>query len=166
MITHTIESYWIPSQRTTKTKLQIFKKLLKFQIDEFWEGHYTLHTFWSCLIRCANKKWIWRVFLKIQSGHDSVHRWTDGRTDKVIPVYPTFNFIEAGGIMMPLWQKCFQEYLHSNVTSPPSPCSHNTGIIEALSYSWILFYLYISSLSQSWVLLYIYITYIIYFELI
>ena len=30
-------------------------------------------------------------------------RWTDGRTDgqtdKVIPVYPPFNFVEAGGIM-------------------------------------------------------------------
>ena len=27
-------------------------------------------------------KWIWRVFLKIQSGHDSVHRRTDGRMDR------------------------------------------------------------------------------------
>ena len=26
-------------------------------------------------------KWIQWVLLKIQSGHDSVHRWTDGRTD-------------------------------------------------------------------------------------
>ena len=39
------------------------------------------HTFWSCLIRCANMKWIQRVSLKIQSRHDSVHRRTDGRTD-------------------------------------------------------------------------------------
>ena len=28
---------------------------------------------------------------------DSVHRRTDGQTDKVIPVYPPFNFVEAGG---------------------------------------------------------------------
>ena len=36
--------------------------------------------------------------MKIQSGHDSVHRRTDGQTDKVIPVYPPINFVEAGGI--------------------------------------------------------------------
>ena len=98
MINHTIESYWIPSQKKTKSNFQIF---------EFWNGHYTRHTFWSCLIRCANMKWIRWVFLKIQSGHDSVHRQTDGQTDgrtdgptdKVIPVYPPINFVEAGGIM-------------------------------------------------------------------
>ena len=57
------------------------------------------HTFWRCLIRCANMKWIRWVLLKIQSGHDSVHRRTDGQTDKVIPVYPPFNFVEAEGII-------------------------------------------------------------------
>ena len=64
------------------------------------------HTFFSCLIRCANMKWIRWVLLKIQSGHDFVHRRTDGQTDgrtdgqtdKVILVYPPFNFVEVGGI--------------------------------------------------------------------
>ena len=46
------------------------------RLFEFWNGHYTRHTFWSCLIRCANMKWIRWVFLKIQSRHDSVHRRT------------------------------------------------------------------------------------------
>ena len=55
MIGHTIESYWIQSQKMTKSKLQI-KKI--HHIFEFWNGHYTRHTFWSCLIRCANMKWI------------------------------------------------------------------------------------------------------------
>ena len=32
------------------------------------------HTFWSCLIRCVNIKWIRRVLWKIQSGHHTVHR--------------------------------------------------------------------------------------------
>ena len=32
----------------------------------------------------------------IRSGHDSVHRQTDGWTDKVKPVYPPFNFVEGG----------------------------------------------------------------------
>ena len=81
MITHTIESYWIPSQKKTKSKLQILKNRQNFKIFEFWNGHFTRHTFWSCLIRCANMKWIRWVLLKIQSGHDSVHRRTDGQTD-------------------------------------------------------------------------------------
>ena len=62
-----------------------FKKLAKFQIFEFRNGHYTWHTF--CLIRCANMKWIRWVLLKIQSGHDSVHRRTDGQGDTSIPPY-------------------------------------------------------------------------------
>ena len=77
MITHTIESYWIPSQKMTKSKLQILKI----------RQNYTRHTFWSCLIRCANMKWIRWELLKIQSGHDSVHRWTDRQGDTSIPPY-------------------------------------------------------------------------------
>ena len=56
MITHTIESYWIPSQKKTKSKLQILRICQKF------------------------------------NGR------TDGQTDKVIPVYPPINFVEARGI--------------------------------------------------------------------
>ena len=37
-------------------------------------------------------KWIWQVLLKIQSGHDSAHRRTDGQCETSIP---PFNFIEA-----------------------------------------------------------------------
>ena len=57
------------------------------RIFEFWNGHYTRHTFWSCLIRCANMKWIRWVLLKIQSGHDSVHRRTDEQGDTSIPPF-------------------------------------------------------------------------------
>ena len=53
---------------------------------QFWNNHYMRHTFWSCLIRCANMKWI--QWVMSMSGHDSVHRRTDGQTDKVKPVYP------------------------------------------------------------------------------
>ena len=31
-----------------------------------------------------------------ESGQDFVHRQTDRRTDDVKPVYPPFNFVEAG----------------------------------------------------------------------
>ena len=44
-------------------------------------------------------KWIRWVFLKIQSRHDFVHRWTDGQMHKVIPVYPLSTSLK-GGIMM------------------------------------------------------------------
>ena len=73
------------SQKKTKSKLQIKKIRQNFKFLEFWNGHYTRHTFWSCLIRCANMKWIRWVLLKIQSGHDSVHRRTDGQGDTSIP---------------------------------------------------------------------------------
>ena len=93
--------HWVildPKSKEDKVKVTNLKNSPKFQIFEFWNGHYTRHTFWSCLIRWANMKWIRWVLLKIQSRHDSVHRRTDGQTDKVIPVYPPFNFVEAGGI--------------------------------------------------------------------
>ena len=76
MITHTIGSYWIPSQEEDKVKVTNSKNLPKFHYT-----HYTQHTFRSCLISCANMKWIQWVLLKIQSTHDSVHRRTDRGTD-------------------------------------------------------------------------------------
>ena len=89
----TIESYWIPSQKKTKSKL---KNLPKFQIFEFWNKHSTGHT-WSCLIKCANMKWIRWVLLKIQSGHDSVHRRIDGQTDQGETSIPHLQLRWSGG---------------------------------------------------------------------
>ena len=81
---HDYPYLWVildPKWKEDKVKVTIFR------IFEFWNGHYTLHTFWSCLIRCANMKWIRWVLLKIQSGHDSVHRGTDGQGDTSIPPF-------------------------------------------------------------------------------
>ena len=68
-----------------------FEEIVKIQICHFFIKLNTLHTFRSCLIRCINMKLIQLVLWKIQSGHDSVHKWMDvrtyGRTDKVKPVY-------------------------------------------------------------------------------
>ena len=95
---------WLPillshiGSRVKRRQSQSYKfkeKLLKFQVFEIWNKLYMWHTYWSGLIRCANMKWIRWVLLKIQSGNDSVHRWTDGQMDKVKPVYPPCNF---GGI--------------------------------------------------------------------
>ena len=87
---HDYPYHWVildPKSKDDKVKVTNFKNSPKFQIFEFWNGHYTRHTFWSCLIRCANMKWIRWVLLKIQSGHDSVHRRTDGQGDTSIPPY-------------------------------------------------------------------------------
>ena len=65
-----------------KVKVTNLKNLPEFAILEFWNKPYTWHTFWSCLIRCANMKWIRWVLLKIMSGHHSVHRRTDRWRDK------------------------------------------------------------------------------------
>ena len=82
---HDYPYHWVildPKSKEDKVKVKIFKNSPKFQIFEFWNEHYTRHTFWSCSIRCANMKWIQWVLLKIQSEHDSVHRWTHGEMDR------------------------------------------------------------------------------------
>ena len=81
---HDYPYHWVildPKSKEDKVKVTNLKNSPKFQMFEFCNGHYSRHTFWSCLIRCANMKWIRWLFLKIQSGHDSVHRRTDGRTN-------------------------------------------------------------------------------------
>ena len=81
---HDYPYHWVildPKSKEDKVKVTNLKNSPKFQNFKFLNGHYTQHTFSSCLIRCANMKWIGWVLLKIQSGQDSVHRRTDGRTD-------------------------------------------------------------------------------------
>ena len=87
---HDYPFYWVildPKSKEDKVKVTNFKNSPKFQIFELWNKHYTRQTFWSCLIRCANMKWIWQILLKIQSGHDSVHRRTDGQGETSIPPF-------------------------------------------------------------------------------
>ena len=67
----------VKRRQSQSYKFKEFAKSLHFQ---FRNKLYMRHTFWSCLIRCANIKCIRWVLLKIQSTHDSVHRQTDGRT--------------------------------------------------------------------------------------
>ena len=87
---HDYPYHWVildPKSKEDEVKVANLKNSPKFQIFEFRNGHYTRHTFWSCLIRCANMKWIRWVLLKIQSGHYSVHRRTDGQGDTSIPPF-------------------------------------------------------------------------------
>ena len=88
--------HWVildPKSKEDKVKVTNLKNSPKF--------HYTRHTFWSCLIRCANMKWIRWVLLKIQSGHDSVHRRTDEQTDRRTRWYqytPLSTSLKGGGV--------------------------------------------------------------------
>ena len=79
---HTTDWYQTQSQNKTKLKLQFFLNWLKILILEICKkNHYMPNVFGRCLIRCINMKWIQLVLWKIQSGHDSFHRWTYRRTD-------------------------------------------------------------------------------------
>ena len=115
---HDYPYYWFildPKSKEEKVKVTNLKNLPKLNFLRFRNNHYMRHTFWSCLISCANMKWIRRVLLKIQSGHDSVHRQTDGQTDGQTEgrrdgqgetSIPPFNFVEARGIKInAIWIK-------------------------------------------------------------
>ena len=90
MITLTIEQFIFNlKSKQHKVNVKNLKNLPKLQVYDFWKKPlYATHTLWNCLIRCVNMTWIRRVVYTIQSGHVSVHRRTDGQTDKVEPVYP------------------------------------------------------------------------------
>ena len=82
---HDHSYYWVilhPKSKEDKFKVTSLKNLPKSQILVLWNKHYTWYTFWSRWLRCANINWIRQVLLKIESGHDSVHRWTDGQRDR------------------------------------------------------------------------------------
>ena len=86
---HEYPYYWVildPKSKEDKVKVTNLKNLPKLQIYVFWNKHYMEHNFWSCLIRCANMKWIQWVLLKIQSRH----------MDKVKPVYPPSTSLSGG----------------------------------------------------------------------
>ena len=53
-----------------KVTLTNVNDLPKLQILTILKNCYMCHTFWSCLIKCVNMKWIQQVLLKILSGHD------------------------------------------------------------------------------------------------
>ena len=110
--------HWVildPKSKEDKVKVTNLKNLPKFQIFEFWNAHYTRHTLWCCSIRCANMKWIRWVLLKIQSGHDSVHRRTDGQGDTSIPPfqlrwsrgYNNIFFFQENAAPVKQWPFCF-----------------------------------------------------------
>ena len=122
MITHNIESYWIPSQKKTKRQSQSYKFKEFVKISNFWILKQMLHSthLLKLLDIYANMKWIRQVLLKIQSAtrfcpqtDRRTNGRTDGETDKVKPVPPPpppppphFNCVEARDIVMKSATKC------------------------------------------------------------
>ena len=82
-------SHQIPSQNKTKSKLQILKNCQKFK---FCKKIYTWNTYWSCLIRCINIKWIQPELYALQSGHGM----RDGRSETNIPPNFVVHKLEHG----------------------------------------------------------------------
>ena len=84
-------AFWDPPKITHTSDSHQKLQISKFQILEYCNNPSTRHTFWSCLIKYANMKWIRLVLWKIQSGHGFVHRQMDRRTvrqtDGMKPVY-------------------------------------------------------------------------------
>ena len=93
-----------PMSDQDNVKVTNLKNLPKLNFFKFWHKRYTEQIVFCCLIRCVNIKRVLQVLLKIQSGHDSVNRWTDGRMDRRTDgqcqtSIPPFNFVEARGII-------------------------------------------------------------------
>ena len=94
MITHTIESYWIPSQKKTKSKLQIFLKIA--QISIFLILKQALHT--THLLKLLDKTCKYEMD-PMSIVEDTERTQFCPQTDKVIRVYPPFQLRWSGGII-------------------------------------------------------------------
>ena len=91
LLRHDYPYHWVildPKSKEGSYKFKEFAKLSNFLIlKEILHG--------TQLLTCANMTWIWRVLLRIQRGHDSVHRqtygqtdgWTDGQGETSIPPF-------------------------------------------------------------------------------
>ena len=68
-----------------KVKVTSLKNLSKLQLLEFWNKLYMQHTFWCCLIRCANMKWIKKYCWRYRADTIlSTDGWTEGQTNRRI----------------------------------------------------------------------------------
>ena len=101
MSTHSIDSHWIPSQKKTKSKLQISRICQNFNFRILTQILHATHLLKQIWNRSSKYYWKYRA--------DTIQS-IDGQTDKVKPVYLPFNFVEAGGIMR-AFSPCIQSQL-------------------------------------------------------
>ena len=89
MISHTINSYQIPSQNKTKLKFQIWKMCQSLNVGILQKHLHATHLLGLLSKMCKYQMDLVSIV--------EVTERTDGQTDEVKPVYPPFNFVEAGG---------------------------------------------------------------------
>ena len=98
LLPHDYLHYWFlsdPKSNDDKVKSYKFQNFVKnSEFGALWKYKFTIHLL-KLLDKIINMKWIQQVLLKIQSGHNSIHRQTDGWMDGPTSI-PPFNFIEAG----------------------------------------------------------------------
>ena len=85
--------YWFIldfKSKQDKVKVTNLKNLPKLPFLEFYNKPCMWHTFWSCLIRCVNRQWIWLVLTWFRPQ-------TDGQIDRQgETIIPPFNFFGRG----------------------------------------------------------------------
>ena len=107
----------VKTRQSQSYKFKEFAKTSNFEILKS-----TLHAIHLLKLfdKMCKVKWIRLVLLKIQSGHDSVHRrtdgWTDGQGETSIP---PFNFVEVEGIIKHLGMSA-----HDIFTDQIYHCTH------------------------------------------
>ena len=129
MITHTIESYWIPSHIGSQVKRwqsQSYKFKEFAKISNFWILKQTFHA--THFLKLLDK------MCKYEMDPMSIVEDTERtrfcpQTDKVKPVYTPFNFVEAGGII-----KCHHH--HHQLTSDVRRIPSDLPLIHKLMLQW------------------------------
>ena len=103
-------------KRIQSQSYKFLKKLSMIQLFKFWKKLYTRHTFWRCLIRCINMKWIQPKLYALQSGHGMRDGWTDERTEWNQYTPPTTSL--CGGYNNLLWCNPPGSSFHWHSTEP------------------------------------------------
>ena len=124
-----------------------YKKLPKISIFKFCKKLYTWHTFWSCLIRCINTKWIQPELWPLQGGHRMQDGQMDRRTDRWMDGLTEWNpatTLLCGGIIIAIkmfhqkQQAFISPESHLIVSTWMELCNHSnpglSGIIPNLAF--------------------------------
>ena len=101
---HDYPYYWVildPKSKEDNVKVTNLRICQNINFFKFQHKLYTRHTFWSCLIRCANMKCIWPVRYRADMIL-STDRQMDGRTDgQGKTSIPPFQLRWSGGYKKP-----------------------------------------------------------------
>ena len=117
-----------------------------YKFKEIAKNRNTQHISGSWLIRCVNMTWIRLIFWKIQSGHGSVHRRTNGQTDKVKTVSPPPPYLQlrwrGGYKKVSSLTRGFELYLISDsemsIANSPRKTGRHEVVLTQYPHVWIM----------------------------